>query len=265
MNMNNSLCVVIPVYNEEKTVESVLDKVLSRPETIEVIVVDDASTDSSRDVMLKYIDTHKEKKITLLMQNENMGKGAAIRRGFDEATAPIVIVQDADWEYSPDDYPLVLEPIINGKADVVYGSRFQEGPGQVLNYRHMMGNKLITFASNVLTNLALTDVESCYKVFKVEVIQNLNLETCRFGIEVEMTAKLAKAKELRIHEVPISYNNRSYDEGKKITWKDGVAAFWHMIKYNIIHSQDTFYKRPWSEVLDKTTESPEETHPPIDS
>jgi glycosyltransferase involved in cell wall biosynthesis len=250
MEMKNSLCVVIPVYNEEKTVESVLDKVLSRPETAEVVVVDDASTDSSREVMRRYIDSHSEKKITLLVQEKNSGKGAAIRRGFDVATAPIVIVQDADWEYSPDDYPLVLEPITSGKADIVYGSRFQGGPGQVLNYRHMMGNKLITFVSNVMTNLALTDVESCYKVFKREVIQNLNLETCRFGIEVEMTAKIAKARrQLRIHEVPISYNNRSYDEGKKITWKDGVAAFWHMFKYNFLQSSEKFYKRPWSEVL----------------
>ena len=253
MDINKSLCVVIPVYNEEKTVEAVLDKVLSRPETAEVIVVDDASTDASREVILKYKDSHADNKITIITQNENMGKGAAIRRGFDVATAPIVIVQDADWEYSPDDYPLVLEPIITGKADVVYGSRFQEGPGQVLNYRHMMGNKLITFVSNVFTNLALTDVESCYKVFKVEVIQNLNLETCRFGIEVEMTAKLAKARELRIYEVPISYNNRSYDEGKKITWKDGIAAFWHIFKYNVLDSKHTFYKSPWEDVLDTKT------------
>ena len=180
-----------------------------------------------------------------------MVKGAAIRRLFDEATAPVVIVQDADWEYTPDDYPIVLEPIVSGKADVVYGSRFQGGPGLALNYRHMMGNKLITFVSNVLTNLALTDVESCYKVFKREVIQNLNLETCRFGIEVELTAKIAKARGLRIFEVPISYNNRSYDEGKKITWKDGIAAFWHMFKYNVLESPVRFHKRPWDEVLKK--------------
>ena len=249
MDMEKSLCVVIPVYNEEKTVESVLDKVLSRPETAEVIVIDDASTDTSREVMLKYIESHAKKKITLLTQDVNQGKGAAIRRGFDAASASVVIVQDADWEYSPDDYPLVLEPIVSGKADVVYGSRFQGGSGQVLLFRHMMGNKLITFTSNVMTNLALTDVESCYKVFKREVIQNLNLETNRFGIEIEMTAKIASARrELRIYEVPISYSNRSYDEGKKITWRDGVAAFWHMLRYNF-QSPSKFYKRPWSEVL----------------
>ena len=252
MDIKNSLCVVIPVYNEEKTVEAVLDKVLSRPETAEVIIVDDASSDSSREVIFKYVESHKGKKITLLTQERNQGKGAAIRRGFDEASAPIVIVQDADWEYTPDDYPLVVSPITEGKADVVYGSRFQGGSGQVLLYRHMMGNKFITFVSNWMTNLALTDVESCYKVFKREVIQNLNLETNRFGIEIEMTAKIANAKrDLRIYEVPISYNNRSYDEGKKITWKDGIAAFWHMLQYNYLKSKTNFYKRPWNEVLDK--------------
>ncbi|NOY74784.1 MAG: glycosyltransferase family 2 protein [Kiritimatiellaeota bacterium] len=257
MKMKNSLCVVIPVYNEEKTVESVLDKVSSRPETAEVIIVDDASKDSSRELISKYMESHKDKKITLLTQERNLGKGAAIRRGFAAATAPIVIVQDADWEYSPDDYPLVLEPIVSGKADVVYGSRFQGGGGRVLLFRHMMGNKLITFVCNFMTNLALTDVESCYKVFKREVIQNINLETCRFGIEVEMTAKIAKSREeLRIFEVPISYNNRSYEEGKKITWKDGVAAFWHMFKYNYRQSPAKFYKRPWSEVLPAEKNSP---------
>jgi glycosyltransferase involved in cell wall biosynthesis len=252
LKAKNNLCVIIPVYNEEESVTEILDEVLARPETAEIIVVDDASTDNSRNVIQNYIQSKKGKsKIKLLFQKINMGKGAAIRRGFDEATAPIVIVQDADKEYTPEDYPIVLEPIISGKADVVYGSRFQEGPGRVVRFKHRLGNKLITFVSNWLTDLSLTDVESCYKVFKLEVIQNLNLETCRFGIEVEMTAKLAKAKILDIYEVPISYDGRTYGEGKKITWKDGVAAFWHMIKYNWFASKHKFYKKPWKEVLKK--------------
>lgn len=252
MDKKKNLCVIIPVYNEEETVTEILDIVLARPETAEIIVVDDASTDKSREVIKKYIKTNKlKKKIKLFYQEKNQGKGAAIRRGFDEATAPIVIIQDADKEYTPDDYPTVLEPILSGKADVVYGSRFQEGPGRVVRYKHRLGNKLITQVSNWMTDLSLTDVESCYKVFKREVIQNLNLETCRFGIEVEMTAKLAKAKGLEIFEVPISYFGRTYGEGKKITWKDGIAAFWHMMKYNWFSNPRKFFKKPWEEVLSK--------------
>ena len=250
MKTEKILSVIIPVYNEEKTVEAILDKVLSRPETGEIIIIDDASTDKSTEVIEKYIKSKKRKKIKLLSQKRNMGKGAAIRRGFEEASCPIVIIQDADWEYTPDDYPVVIAPIIAGDADVVYGSRFQGGPGLVLNYHHMMGNKIITYFSNFMTGLALTDVESCYKVFKREIIQNLNLETCRFGIEVEMTAKIAKARSvIRIYEVPIRYFNRSYAEGKKITWKDGIAAFWHIIKYNLLDSKTSFYKDKWENIL----------------
>lgn len=252
MKKEKILCVVIPVFNEEKTVTEILDIVLARPETAEIIVVDDASTDNSREVIKKYIKKKKlKKKIKLFYQEKNMGKGAAIRRGFDEASAPVVIIQDADKEYTPEDYPVVLEPIISGKAHVVYGSRFQPGPGRVVRYKHRLGNKLITHVSNWMTDLSLTDVESCYKCFRREVIQNLNLETCRFGIEVEMTAKLAKAEGLEIYEVPISYFGRTYGEGKKITWKDGIAAFWHMMKYNWFSSPSTFYKKPWKKVLGK--------------
>jgi len=249
MKSKKILSVIIPVYNEESTVEEILDKVLSRPETGEIIIVDDASSDKSVEVIKKYIDSKKKKNIKLFSQKQNRGKGAAIRRGFDEASCPIVIIQDADWEYTPDDYPVVLEPIISGKADVCYGSRFQPGPGQVHNFRHMMGNKFLTNVSNFLTNLALTDMETCYKAFKREVIQNLNLETNRFGIEVEMTAKIAKAKCLDIYEVPIRYFSRSYEEGKKIGWKDGVAAFWYMVKYNLLKSSQNFYKKPWKDVM----------------
>ena len=251
MKTKKILSVIIPVYNEESTVEAILDKVLSRPETGEIIVVDDASSDKSVKVIENYIKTGKKKNIKIFSQKKNKGKGAAIRRGFDEASCPIVIIQDADWEYTPDDYPVVLAPILSGEADVCYGSRFQPGPGQVHNFRHMTGNKMLTYVSNWLTNLALTDMETCYKAFKREVIQNLNLETNRFGIEVEMTAKIAKAKCLDIYEVPIRYFSRSYEEGKKIGWKDGVAAVWYMIKYNILTSEKTFYKKPWNEVLKK--------------
>jgi len=249
--MRKMLSVIIPVYNEEKTLREILDIVSARPETAEIIIIDDASTDKSVEVAEAYVKSRKRGKPSakLLRQSRNMGKGAAIRRGFDEVTSPIVIIQDADKEYTPDDYPVVLEPIVSGKADVVYGSRFQEGPGKVLDYRHMMGNRFITLASNIFTNLALTDVESCYKVFKKEVIQNLVLETNRFGIEVEITAKLAKARELTMFEVPINYNGRTYGEGKKITWKDGIAAFWHIFKFNLLRSAKDSFKRPWEEAL----------------
>ena len=252
MKKKKILSVIIPVYNEANTVEAILDKVFQQPETGEIIVIDDASSDKSVEVIKKYIDNNKRKKIKLLSQEFNKGKGAAIRRGFDEASCPIVIVQDADWEYTPEDYSILVEPIINDVADVVYGSRFQPGPGQVHGFRHMMGNKFLTIVSNWLTNLALTDMETCYKVFKREVIQNINLETNRFGIEVEVTAKLAKANYLEIYELPIRYFGRSYNEGKKITWKDGVAAFWYMIKYNILADKRSFFKSSWEEVLPKS-------------
>ena len=256
MKSKRSLSVIMPVYNEEKTVTSILDIVLARPETAEIIVVDDGSTDNSREVIRKYSEKRSSKgRVKLLVQEKNMGKGAAIRRGFDEASAPIVIIQDADREYSPEDYPAVLEPIVSGRADVVYGSRFQEGPKRVVRYKHRLGNKVITIFSNWLTDLWLTDVESCYKVFRREVIQNINLETNRFGIEVEITAKIARARVLEIYEVPISYFGRTYGEGKKITWRDGIAAFWHMMKYNCLVPADALFKKPWDEVLKRDKET----------
>jgi glycosyltransferase involved in cell wall biosynthesis len=244
----NILSVVIPVYNEEKTISTVIDEVLSRDEVAEIILIDDASADQSTKVIETYLSHNK---IKLLRQTENMGKGAAIRKGFGEATAPIVIIQDADLEYSPQEYKTMLKPILDGKADVVYGSRFQGGPGRVLYYRHQLGNKLLTFLSNIFTDLNFTDIETCYKAFKREVVQNINLESDRFGIEVELTAKIAKVKGLRIYEVPISYNGRTYSEGKKITWKDGVAALWHIIKFNLLKSSKTFYKEDWEKILKK--------------
>ncbi len=247
MRTEKILSVIIPVYNEEKTVVQVVDAVLARPETAEIILVDDASTDNSRRV-IEEMAARKKGNIRLLCQEKNMGKGAAIRRGFEEASAPVVIIQDADFEYSPKDYPTILEPIVSGKADVVYGSRFQGGAGRVLYFRHQLGNKFITFCSNLLTDINLTDVESCYKCFRREVIQNLKLQTDRFGIEIELTAKIARARGIRIYEVPISYHGRTYDEGKKITWKDGIAAFWHMIHFNILQSRRKFFKCPWEDV-----------------
>ncbi len=250
LTTENILSVVIPVYNEEKTIREVFDEVLSRPETAEIIAIDDFSKDRSREIIQEYVEKGNGK-VRMICQQMNMGKGAAIRRGFDAASAAVVIVQDADKEYSPQDYPVLLKPIITGKADVVYGSRFQGGPGRVLYFRHQLGNKFLTFISNLLTDLNLTDVETCYKLFRREVIQNIVLTTNRFGIEIEITAKLAKEKSLRIYEVPISYHGRTYEEGKKVTWKDGIAAIWFMIKFNILNSKSESFKKPCQESFQK--------------
>ena len=237
---SNLLSVVIPVYNEEATICEILDILLTKKEVAEIILIDDGSTDNSVKLIENFTDNPK---IKLIKQKENMGKGAAIRKGFDEAKAPVVIIQDADLEYSPDDYPNILKPIVNNEADVVYGSRFQGGSGRVLYYKHQLGNKFITFLSNLFSDLNFTDVETCYKAFKREVIQNINLESNRFGIEIELTAKIAKAKCLKIYEVPIAYHGRTYSEGKKITWKDGVAALCHIIKFNIFKNPKNFFKK----------------------
>jgi glycosyltransferase involved in cell wall biosynthesis len=245
-NMAKRLSVIIPVYNEEDTVLGIVERVLARPETAEIIIIDDASKDNTR----QKLETLKNREnIKLLYQETNHGKGAAVIRGIGEATKEFVIIQDADFEYNPEDYPLVLSPLAAGKADVVYGSRFMGTPGQVRYFRHEMGNKVLTFASNLFSDIHLTDMETCYKAFRREVIQNLNLDSQRFGIEVEFTAKLAKSRMLRIWEVPISYNPRKYNEGKKITWRDGVSALFHIIKYNIFSKKDEFYKEPWEKIL----------------
>lgn len=243
------LSVIVPAYNEEKTISLVLDELLSHELVGEIIVVNDASKDSTAEKLKGY---SANRKIKVFDHPVNKGKGAAIRKGFDEASFPIVIIQDADLEYSPSDFSGIIAPIISGRADVVYGSRFQGGPGRVLYYRHQLGNKLITFMSNFLTDLNFTDIETCYKAFRREVIQNIIFESDRFGIEVEITAKIAKAKLLKIYEVPISYNGRTYSEGKKITWKDGVAALWHIIRFNLLRSPSTYYKIPWNQILKKS-------------
>lgn len=248
MDSMNILTVVMPVYNEESTIVTIVKNVLARPEVGELIIVNDASKDNSWEKLQTFADNPK---VRLLNQEVNRGKGAALIRGFAEATMPFVMVQDADFEYTPEDYPVVLAPLIAGKADVVYGSRFTGSPGQVRFFRHEMGNKFLTFLSNFFSDIHLSDMETCYKAFKREVIQNLILTSERFGIEVEMTAKLAKAKTLCIWEVPISYTPRSYNEGKKIGWRDGVAALWHILRFNCFTSLSESLKKPWDEVLKK--------------
>ena len=246
MDSNNILTVVMPVYNEEATIEIIVKEVLARPEVGELIIVNDASKDNSWEKLQQFAS---DPKVKLFNQEVNRGKGAALIRGFGEATKPFVMVQDADFEYTPNDYPVVLAPLLAGKADVVYGSRFMNTPGQVRFFRHEMGNKFLTFLSNFFSDIHLSDMETCYKAFKREVIQNLILTSERFGIEVEMTAKLAKAKTLCIWEVPISYAPRSYNEGKKIGWRDGFAALWHIMRFNCFTSLEKSLKKPWQEVL----------------
>jgi len=220
--------VVIPVYNEIDTIEEILARVDKVAIKKEIIVIDDLSIDGTRE-RLKKIIADKEN-VKVIYHNRNKGKGAALRTGFESVAGDIVIIQDADLEYDPNEYPKLLEPILDGRADVVYGSRFIGGPHRVLFFWHYVGNKLLTLISNALTNLNLTDMETCYKVFKRQILKDINLKSNRFGFEPEFTAKVSK-KRLRIYEVPISYSGRTYSEGKKITWKDGIVAlcliFWY--------------------------------------
>lgn len=226
------LSVVMPAYNEAATIEEILHRVLDSPWTGEVIVVDDGSVDDTVEIVEKLMAS--DARIRLVRQPHNQGKGAALRRGFAEATRDFVIVQDADLEYDPAEYGDMLEPLLDGRADVVYGSRFLAGrPHRVLYFWHSVGNKFLTTLSNMFTNLNLTDMETCYKAFRREVIQAVNIEESRFGFEPEITAKLAAAN-LRIYEVGISYSGRTYAEGKKIGWKDGVRALVCILKYSAI-------------------------------
>src|SRR5947208_1602951 len=225
------LSVVIPVYNERATLRCLVDKVLSVPLEIEVICVDDFSRDGSREILAELQNRHPQ--IRALLQPKNLGKGAALRRGIQEATGDYVIIQDADLEYDPIEYPVLIDPLIQGKADVVYGSRFLGGrPHRVLYFWHSVGNWILTLLSNCLTNINLSDMETCYKAFRREVIQSIPIEENRFGFEPEITVKVAKRR-LRIYEVGISYWGRTYEEGKKIGWKDGVRALWCLLKYSI--------------------------------
>jgi glycosyltransferase involved in cell wall biosynthesis len=222
------LSVVIPCYNEERTVRDVVKEVLGSPYTREVVIVDDGSTDGTRELLAGIDDT----RVRVLLQPHNQGKGAALRRGFAEAAGPFVIVQDADLEYDPTEFGTLVAPLLADKADVVYGSRFLGGrPHRVLYFWHRVGNLLLTTASNVFTNLNLTDMETCYKVFRREVLDSFTLEEDRFGIEPEVTAKVA-AGGWRVYEVGISYSGRTYDEGKKIGWRDAFRALYVIFRYS---------------------------------
>lgn len=232
------LSVVIPAYNERATIEEILQRVWNAPlpagVELEIVVVDDGSTDGTRE-LLREKTLAGEPPFRLIEQPINQGKGAAIRAGFHAATGDVLLVQDADLEYNPEDYPQLLQPILDDEADVVYGSRFLGGPHRVLFFWHYVGNRLLTMLSNMLTDLNLSDMETGYKTFRREVVEDLRLRSDRFGIEPELTAKVARSG-ARIFEVPISYWGRTYAEGKKIGWKDGVAAIWAILRYNLFSS-----------------------------
>ncbi len=236
-----NLSVIVPVFNEEATVPLLLESVAAAPlpeviRSLEIIAIDDGSSDGTLAVLQEWPVPRRpdgiDASFRVEQHGENRGKGAALRTGFAAATGDILLIQDADLEYEPTEYPKLLQPILSGKADVVYGSRFLGGPHRVLFFWHYQGNRLLTLLSNMLTDLNLTDMETCYKVFRAGVLDNFTLESDRFGFEPEFTAKIAHSG-CRIYEVPISYHGRTYEEGKKIGWQDGLSAIWTILKYNL--------------------------------
>jgi glycosyltransferase involved in cell wall biosynthesis len=244
------LSVLVPVYNERDTVREIISRVRAVGVRTQIILVDDCSTDGTREILRSI--GREQPDLVICYHERNRGKGAAIRTALAQATGDVVVVQDADMEYDPSEYPRLLAPIEQGVADVVYGSRFLGGPHRVLYFWHQLGNRLLTLLSNVLTNLNLTDMETGYKLFRTEVIKRMKLTADRFGFEPEVTARVAQMR-CRVYELPISYWGRDYESGKKITWKDGVAALWFIVKFNVLDRMSAPVRSPQQEKAQSDT------------